>query len=218
MSEDIRVLIAEDDTIVRAGVRLLLEAEPDIEVVGEAVDGNQAIERVGELHPNVVLMDIAMPGLNGLEATREIKAHFPEVRVLALTMHRSEEYFYEMLRAGALGYVLKGADTSDLIDAVRTVARGEVFLEPRMVKELVQDYLERVREDESPREPSLTPREEEVLALLADGYGSKEIAERLFISVSTVYSHRTNLMNKLGLNKRHELIQYARRRGRLSGD
>lgn len=211
MTETIRVVIAEDDTIVRAGVRLLLEAEADIEVVGEAVNGRQAIDQTEELSPDVVLMDIAMPGTNGLEATREIKVRCPESKVLVLTMHRSKEYFYEMLQAGAHGYVLKGADTSDLIAAIRTVSRGEVFLQPKMVTGLVRDYLDDVRQRERPQ-ASLTPREQEILTLLAEGYSSREIADRLFVSTSTVYSHRSNLMDKLGLSKPNQLVQYARAR------
>jgi two-component system response regulator NreC len=210
----IRVVIAEDEAIVRAGVRLLLEAEPDIEVVGEAEDGRQAIEQTEELRPDVVLMDIAMPGTDGLEATREIKVRCPESGVLVLTVHRSEKFFYEALKAGALGYVLKGAEPSELIGAIRAVARGEVFLQPQLVKSLVQDYLERERQLERGG-PSLTSRETEILTLLAEGFSVRDIGERLFISASTVYSHRTNLMTKLGFSKRHELIRYARRLGLL---
>src|SRR3990172_4197647 len=143
VTDRIRVLVADDHTIVRSGLRLLLEAEPDIEVVGEAGDGNEALALVESLHPEVVLIDIAMPGLDGMEATRRIKARWPEIHVLALTMHRTDEYFFEMLKAGASGYILKGAETSELINAVRTVWRGEVFLHSAIAQKLVQDYLNR---------------------------------------------------------------------------
>ncbi|MEJ2262973.1 MAG: response regulator transcription factor [Anaerolineales bacterium] len=214
MSEQIRVLIADDHTIVRSGVRLLLEAEDDIRIVGEALDGNEALAMTETLQPDVVLMDIAMPGMDGLEATQKLKDRWPDVQVLVLTMHRSDEYFFEMLKNGASGYVLKGADPTELIKAVRVVGQGEVFLYPTMAQKLLKDYLGRVgRVDEE--DPKLSPREKEILRLLAEGYSNKEIAESLVISPSTVYTHRGNLMNKLGLNNRRELIQYAQKRGFL---
>ncbi len=214
MTKQIRVLIADDHTIVRSGVRMLLEAEPGIAVVGEAVDGRQAIELTRQLQPDVVLMDIGMPDVDGLEATSRIKAQWPDVSVLALTMHRSEEYFFEMLKKGASGYLLKGAETSDLIHAVRVVAGGEVFLYPTMAQKLVRDYVN-LKGGETAVDPQLSPRENEILHLLAQGYSNKEIADKLVISASTVHTHRTNLMQKLGLSSRHELIQYARQRGLL---
>ena len=213
MADKARVLIADDHTIVRSGVRLLLQAEPDIEVVGEALNGDEAVALAASLRPDVVLMDIAMPGMGGLEATRQIKARFPEMHVLVLTMHRSDEYFFEMLKAGASGYVLKGAETNELIGAIRAVARGEVFLYPTMAKQLLQDYLNRLKEGAGLSQPTLTPREREILRLLAEGYSNKEIAERLIVSPSTIHSHRTNLMRKLNLSSRHDLIRYARERG-----
>jgi two-component system response regulator NreC len=210
----IRVLIADDHTIVRSGVRLLLEAETDIEVVGEAVDGQEALRLVESLQPDVVLMDITMPVMDGLEATRRIKEQFPQIQVLVLTMHRSDEYFFELIKTGASGYILKGAKTSELLEAVRVVRRGEVFLYPTMAQKLVQGYLNLV-EWENETGLSLSPREKEVLRLLAEGYSNNEIAEKLFIGLSTVHSHRGNIMNKLGLSNRRELIQYARRRGMI---
>lgn len=212
MADHLRVLIADDHTIVRSGVRLLLEREPDIKVVGEALDGNEALAMVKRLHPDVILMDITMPGMDGLEATRQIKARWPDVKVLVLTMHRSDEYFFEMLKAGASGYVLKGAETSELIHAVRVVGQGEVFLYPTMASKLVGDFLSRVSKGVE-SDPSLTQREKEILRMLAEGYSNKEIAEKLVVSPSTVHSHRTNLMSKLGLSNRREIIQYARQRG-----
>ncbi len=212
MSELIRVLIADDHTIVRSGVRLLLEAEADMEVVGEALDGREALDLAESLQPDVVLMDITMPEMDGLEATREIKTSFPQIKVLVLTMHRSDEYFFEMLKAGASGYILKGAKTSELINAVRVVQQGEVFLYPTMTQKLVNGYL-KLSEWDKEAGPSLSPREKEILSLLAEGYSNKEIADLLVISPSTVHSHRSNVMDKLGLNNRRELIQYARKRG-----
>ncbi len=212
MADQIRVLIADDHTIVRSGVRLLLEAEPDIAVIGEAGDGNQALVLTESLLPNVVLIDIAMPGVDGMEATRQIKARWPNIQVLVLTMHRTDEYFFETLKAGASGYVLKGAETSELINAVRVVSRGEVFLHSTMARRLVQDYVNRA-EGVSDTRDSLSPREKEIFHLLAEGYSNNEIAKKLVISPSTVHTHRSNMMTKLGLNSRRELIQYARQRG-----
>lgn len=216
MTDRIRVLIVDDHTIVRSGVRLLLEGEPDIDVVGEALDGGEALDRVQALRPNVVLMDIAMPVMDGLEATRRIKAQWSEVNVLVLTMHRSDDYFFEMLKSGASGYVLKSADTGELINAVRVVARGEVYLYPTMARQLVQDYVSRVGGSFESEVP-LSPREREVMRLLAEGYSNKEIAEKLVVSPSTVHTHRSNLMSKLGLSSRRELIRYARKYGLLRG-
>ena len=214
MPQTIRVLIVDDHTIVRAGIRLLLQAEPDIEVVGEAGDGQEAIAQTEALQPDVVLMDLAMPGISGLEATREIRRRWPQVQVLALTMHRSDDYFFRMLEAGASGYVLKGADPGDLITAVRAVHQGEVFLYPSMAKRLVADYLERVRAGEvAPPYANLTDREVEVLRLIAEGHTTAEISELLNLSPHTVQSHRRNIMDKLNLHDRGELIKYAIRRG-----
>lgn len=206
------MLIGDDHTIVRSGVRLLLEAEADIDVVGEAGNGLEVLALAESLSPDVIIMDIAMPEMDGLEATRRIKAQMPQINVLVLTMHRSDEYFYEMLRAGASGYVLKGARTSELINAVRVVSRGEVFLYPTMAQRLVQDYFS-LKGNNIDQDVSLSPREKEILQFIAEGYSNKEIAEKLVISQSTVHTHRSNLLTKLGLNSRHELVQYARERG-----
>ncbi len=214
MNNPIRVLIADDHAIVRSGVRMLLEVEPDFDVVGEAKDGHQAIALAGQLQPDVVLMDIAMPGIDGLEATRQIKTHWPDIDVVVLTMHRSEEHFFEMLKNGASGYLLKGAEPGDLIHALRVVAEGSVFIYPTMAQKLVQDYLN-LSEGEGVMDPQLSPRENEILQLLIEGFTNKEIAEKIVVSLSTVHTHRTNLMKKLGLSNRHELIQYARKRGLL---
>jgi len=212
VDDQISVLIADDHTIVRSGVRLLLEAETDIRVVGEALNGREALELTESLQPDIVLMDITMPEMDGLEATRQLKARFPHIHVLVLTMHRSDDYFFEMLTAGASGYILKGAKTSELINAVRVVQQGEIFLYPSMTQKLVQGYIQ-LAEWANESEPSLSPREKEIFQLLAEGYSNKEIAEKLVISPSTVHSHRGNIMEKLGLGNRRDLIQYARKQG-----
>jgi two-component system response regulator NreC len=212
MNDPIRVLIADDHTIVRSGVHLLLETEPDFVVVGEALNGKEAIQLAESLKPDLVLMDIAMPEVDGLEATRQIKENCPEINILVLTMHRSDEYFFEILKAGASGYILKTAETEELLQAARATARGDVFLNPGMAKKLLSEYLSQM-DKASDDENALSGREKEILQLLAEGYSNKEIAEKLFISPSTVNTHRSNLMSKLGLSTRRELIQYARQRG-----
>lgn len=210
-------MIADDHTIVRSGVRLLLEGQTDMEVVGEALTGDAAVEMAKTLQPDVVLMDISMPGLDGMQATRRIKEKSPLIGILVLTMHRSDEHFFAMLQAGASGYVLKAAETNELLSAIRSVARGEAFLYPAMAKRLMQDYLSRTPAYADPETSLLTPREKEILRLIGDGYTNKEIAERLVLSPSTVHSHRNNLMRKLDLNTQHGLIQYARDRGWVRG-
>lgn len=213
-AETVRILIVDDHTIVRSGIRLLLDSEPGLKVIGEARDGLEAIRLVESLHPNVVLMDIAMAGMDGMESTRQIKSRWPDVNVLVLTMHRTDEYFFEMLKAGASGYVLKGAHPSELIQAVHVVGQGEVYLYPSMAGHLVHEFLNKGAH--SPEENLLlSPREKEILNLLAEGYSSKEIADKLVISQSTVHTHRSNLMSKLGLSSRRELIQYAHEHGLL---
>ena len=214
MAPKIRVLIADDHTIVRSGVRLLLEAEADIEVVGEALNGREALTLAEALRPDVILMDISMPEMDGLEATRMVKARWPAINILVLTMHRSDEYFFEVLKAGASGYILKAADTEELVNAVRVVGHGEVFLYPTMAKKLLNDYLRRLEAGSEAKSP-LSEREEEILRLLVEGYSSKEISARLVLSLSTVHTHRGNIMRKLGLSSQRELIQYARQHGLL---
>ena len=211
MTDKIRVLIVDDHPIVRSGLKSLLAAESDIEVVGEATNGKEGEQKTESLHPGVVLMDISMPILDGMEATHQIKTRFPDVQILVLSIHRSDDYFFEMLRAGASGYVLKTAKTGDLLEAIRVVNRGEVFLYPTMAQKLVQGYL-KLSDWEVETKSILSPREKEILFLIAEGYSLKNIAEKLVISPSTVYSHRSNLMAKLGLNNRRELIEYARKR------
>ncbi len=212
----IRVLVADDHTIVREGVRILLEAQPDIEVVAEAADGQEAVTKVRALHPDIVLIDIAMPNLNGLEATRSIKREFPEIHVIGLTMYESDDYFFQLLSAGASGYVLKKAASGDLLAAVRAVYAGDVFLYPSVARRLLSDYLIRVQSGEEKNSyDGLTERERQVLKLIAEGHTNQTIAEKLFISPSTVQTHRSRLMQRLNLHSRADLIQYAVRKGLL---
>lgn len=214
----IRILVADDHTIVREGVRLLLDAQPDMQVVGEAADGEQALAKVRELQPEIVLLDIAMPNMNGLDATRAIKRELPKVQVLILTMYESDEYFFQALNAGAAGYVLKKVASADLVAAIRTVHAGDVFLYPSVARRLVSDYLTRVKTgEEQTSYDGLTPREREVLKLVAEGHTNQEIADKLVISASTVQTHRTRIMQRLNLHGRAELIQYAVRKGLLDG-
>jgi two-component system response regulator NreC len=210
----VRVLIVDDHAIVRDGVRMILEAQPDIEVVGEASDGREALEAARRLSPGVVLLDIAMPGMNGLEATAAIRQNLPDVQVLILTMHEDYEYFFEVLRAGASGYVLKGASSDDLVSAIRAVHQGGVYLHPAVAKNLVSDYVKRMEPGEDrARYDGLSDRERQVLKLVAEGKTSRQIAEELFLSVNTVQTHRAHIMEKLGLHNRTDLIRYAFRKG-----
>ncbi|MFI0508257.1 DNA-binding NarL/FixJ family response regulator [Streptomyces canus] len=209
----IRILLADDHALVRRGVRLILDREPDLEVVAEAGDGAEAVELVRTHDIDLAVMDIAMPRMTGLQATRELLALKPGVRVLMLTMHDNEQYFFQALKAGAGGYVLKSVADRDLVAACRAAMRDEPFLYPGAVTALIRNYLDRVRHGEEPPEQVLTAREEEVLKLVAEGHSSKEIAEMLFISIKTVHRHRENLLHKLGLRDRLELTRYAIRAG-----
>jgi two-component system response regulator NreC len=211
----IRVLIADDHAIVREGVRMILSAHPEIQVVGEASTGDQAVAMAEALRPDVTVMDISMPGMNGIEATQQIRQKASEVNVLALTMHEDDHYVFQLLRAGASGYVLKRAAATDLVDAVRASSRGEAFLYPSVARTVVQDYLRRLERGEAERRPydGLTQREREVLALIAEGNTNQQIAGRLFISIKTVQTHRAHIFEKLGLHDRTELVRYAIRKG-----
>ena len=216
----VRLLLVDDHPIVRSGMKMLFQAEPDLEIVGEADGGAEAIVAVQRLHPDVVIMDVAMPGMNGIEATRRIKELAPETAVLALTMHEDEQYFFEMLKAGASGYIPKRAAPDDLVAAVRVVSQGNVFLYATLARFLMKDMVEKetVAEDAGAAEDdSLSAREREVLACIADGMTSREIAEKLVISVKTVERHRENIMAKLDIHNRVELVKYAMRKGIIAG-
>lgn len=214
----IRVLIADDHSLVRSGIRLLLEGYPDIEVVGVAGSGREAIDEATRLQPDVVLMDIAMSDLSGLEATQEIRERVPHARVLALTMHDREEYFFAMLEAGALGYVLKDSQPYELVAAIRAVHRGQAFLSPAVTKALLEDYLTQRSDQNQSHFDNLTLREKEVFRLAAEGRTSREIAEILHLSVKTVEKHRSSMMHKLGLQSLSQLIKYAIRQGLIAAD
>ncbi|MEK6537405.1 MAG: response regulator transcription factor [Actinomycetota bacterium] len=216
----IRILLADDHAILRAGLVRLLGEEKDIEVVGEAENGREAVQKVQELHPDIVLMDIGMPVMNGMEATKQIKKRDAKVKVLVLTMHDNEEYLFQVLQAGAAGYVLKKAADSDLINAIHVVSRGDCFLYPSAAKMVVEDYLDKLKNGQEPTSSfdTLTDREREILTLVAEGHTNREIAETLFISVKTVETHKANIMEKLNLHKRAELVKYAIKKGMLQVD
>jgi DNA-binding NarL/FixJ family response regulator len=210
----IRVLIADDHALFREGVRALLSKYEDLEVTGEAAEGKEAIDQVKKLRPDIVLMDIAMPGLGGLEATLELKKLFPEVKILVLTQYANQEYLYRFLKAGVSGYVLKRAAGSELVSAIRSVHRGGTFLHPDVAPAVIEGYLGGLQPPE--REDAyetLTDREKQVLKLVAEGKTNKEIAEILTISVKTAMAHRANIADKLGIHNRAELIKFALQRG-----
>ncbi|MBM2825900.1 MAG: two component transcriptional regulator, LuxR family [Dehalococcoidales bacterium] len=215
----IKVLIADDHAIVREGVRMILGLHDDIEVAGEAADGIEAIAQVGKLLPDVVVMDIAMPGLGGLEATLEIRKLSPQTKVLVLTQYEDSEYIYRFLKAGATGYVLKKAVGSDLVSAIRAVAQGKNFLDPAITDKVIKGFLEQpeISRDETSYE-KLSDREKQVLKLIAEGYTLQRVADILCLSIKTVMTHRTNLMEKLGIHNRTELVKYAIRKGLVSAD
>lgn len=208
----IEILLAEDHTIVRKGLLSLLEAEPDMHVIGEAENGRETVEKVIELEPDIVVMDISMPKLNGLDATRHIKKQCPDIKILVLTMHSNEEYIFEILKAGASGYVLKKAAPTELITAIKAVYRGEIFLSPGVSKTVVQEYLTKAAKDKAPTS-LLTEREREILQLIAEGHSNREIAQMLHISTKTVDTHRTHIIEKCDLHSTAELTRYAIRIG-----
>lgn len=209
-----RLLLVDDHIVVRSGLRMLLENEQDVEIVGEAGTAAEATAAVAQLKPDLVLMDIGLPDMSGIDVTREIKRLHPPTAVVALTIHESEEYFFKMLEAGASGYVPKRAAPEELLTAIRTAAAGEVYLYPPLAKLLVKDYLSHEAQSKMERTLNgLTEREQEVLAHLADGASNDEIAEALTISPKTVARHRENIMHKLNLHSRTELVKYAIRKG-----
>jgi two-component system response regulator NreC len=215
---EIHLLLVDDHEVIRTGLRMLLESQPNLKIVGEASSGLQALEIARQTRPDVIIMDITLPDLSGIEATRRIKQLYPNMAVVALTIHEDEQYFFEMLQAGASGYVPKRAAPDDLINAIQAAHANEIYIYPSLAKALVSDYLGRAQagtEEVSTQEP-LTLREQEVLELLAEGRTNDEIAEHLVISRHTVARHRENLMRKLGLHSRSELVKYAIRKGLIA--
>ncbi len=213
MADRIRILLADDHALFRSGLRALLETEEDFEVVGEAGSGAEAVQRALELRPDIVLMDLAMPEMNGLEATRRISALDIGVHVLVLTVHAEEEYLVPVVESGGSGYLTKASADRDLVDALRTVARGEVYLPAQATTLLLRQV--RQADANGPSLAELSPREREVLALTAEGFSSSEIGKRLFISPKTVDTYRSRIMEKLGLNHRSELVRFALKVGLL---
>jgi DNA-binding NarL/FixJ family response regulator len=208
-----RILLADDHALVRRGLRLVLEAEPDMVVVAEAGDGAEAVRLALETPPDLAILDISMPRMTGLQAVAEIRRRAPDVRCLMLSMHENERYLYEALKAGASGYVLKSVADRDLVDAVRAAMRGEPFLYPGAMTPLIAEYLRQARDEPEIREDPLTPREREVLKLIAESRSNRQIAADLVISEKTVERHRENILDKLGMHDRVELTRYAIRTG-----
>lgn len=209
----IRLLLVDDHAVVRSGLKMLLENERDVQIIGEASSASEAIDRAMQLKPNVILMDIGLPDLSGIDATREIKKRFSEMAVVALTIHEDEEYFFKMLEAGASGYVPKRAAPEELLTAIRAAATGQVYLYPSLAKLLVRDFLDGGRAGAEEPPSDLTDREQEVLTYLAEGASNEQIATSLVISPKTVARHRENIMRKLNLHSRAELVRYAIRKG-----
>ena len=214
----IRVLLADDHHLMREGLRALLAREPDVELVGEAGNGREALSLVEQLRPDVVIMDVAMPDMNGMEATHRLKESLPDVRVLALSMHADKRFVRQMLLAGAAGYLMKGCTFEELVRAIRTVASGETYLSPPVASTVTEDYTKRLVSSGVVRPPALTPREREILQLLAEGRRPKQIAVHLGLSIKTVSSHRRSIMKKLEARSLPELVKYALREGFISLD
>ena len=208
-----RILLADDHAMVRKGLRMVLDAQPDLTVVAEAGDGAEAVELALSMDVDLAVLDVAMPRLTGLQASAELKHRRPEIRTLMLSMYQSEQYFFEALKAGASGYVLKSAADHDLVEACRAAMRGQPFLYPDAVAALIRDYLDRLGRGESAPTDPLTPRELEIVKLVAEGHTSDEIADTLVISKKTVEHHRSHILEKLGMRDRVELTRYAIRRG-----
>ena len=210
----IRVVVVDDHTLMRQGLVGLLDEDPDLVVVGQAGDASSALDIIEETRPDVVLMDVGLPGVSGLELTVRVKRIVPDIRVLVLTMYEREDYLFQALQAGASGYVLKGADIQDLLTAVRTVARGDTYVYQSLTGKLVADYLSRIEDGADRRDyDGLSRREREVLALIAEGLTTSQIADRLYVSPHTVQTHRDHVMTKLDLHSRVALTKYAIRKG-----
>lgn len=217
MKSTVKVVLADDHTLVRAGLRKLLEAMCHVEVIGEAADGVAVLELAQRLQPEIILMDIAMPGVNGLEATMRLKKDLPHIQIIILSMHQNDEYVKQALRQGAVGYLLKDAATTELELAINTVLRDEIYLSPAITKGVMVDYVQRLRSENAVDEV-LTPRQREVLKLLAQGHSSKEIARELALSVKTVDTHRSQLMKQLDIHEVTGLVRYAIRVGLITSD
>jgi two-component system response regulator NreC len=207
------IVLADDHHVVRQGLRRLLEAEPDFRIVGEAGDGLETVQLVERLQPEVLVLDLMMPSLNGLEVTRQVGQRSPQTRVIVLSMHSSEAYVLEALRHGAAGYVLKASSAADLIKAVREVTAGRHYLSPPLSQHAIEAYIQKAKDATLDKYETLTTREREVLHLAAEGYSNPEVAERLSISPYTAMTHRANLMRKLGLHSQTDLVRYALQRG-----
>jgi DNA-binding NarL/FixJ family response regulator len=208
-----RILLADDHALVRRGLRLVLEAEPNLEVVAEAGDGAEAVKLAMAPEVDLAIIDISMPRMTGLHAVAELHRRRPELKTLILSMHENERYLYEALKAGASGYVLKTVADRDLVEACRACMRGEAFLYPGAMTSLIRDYLRRARDEQPIREDPLSAREQEIVKLIAESYSTRQIADTLVISEKTVDRHRTNILEKLGMHDRVELTRYAIRRG-----
>jgi DNA-binding NarL/FixJ family response regulator len=214
VSEGARILLADDHAMVRHGLRLILESEQDLAVVTEVGDGIEAVEAVRRgAEIDLAVLDVSMPRMTGLQAAHEIRLLRPRIRILVLSMHDDEEYFFEALRVGASGYVLKSAVDRDLVEACRAALRGQPFIYPKAAAALIRDHLERSHEEGTPPPDRLTPRESQIVKLIAEAYTSQQIADALVVSVKTVESHRANILDKLGMRDRVELTRYAIRRG-----
>ena len=211
----VRVVLADDHAVVRAGIRAMLESLDVIEIVGQATNGREAVTMVEQHHPDVLLCDISMPGMNGLETTTRVVKEFPNVRVIILSMHTSEEYVWQALKAGATGYLLKDSEPSELDVAITAVLNGTTYLTPSVSKQVVETYMQRLG-NESNIADVLTPRQREILQLIAEGKALKQIAQQLTLSVKTVESHRTLLMDRLDIHDTAGLVRYAMRRGMIS--
>jgi DNA-binding NarL/FixJ family response regulator len=209
MLMDTKVLLADDHAILRDGLRMVLDAQPGIIVVGEAEDGRQAVDMAEDVHPDVVVMDIAMPKLNGLEATRQIKRRWPDIKIVILTMHENQQYLSQIVQAGATGAVLKRSAGTELVMAVKAAARGESYFSPTIATMMLEDYRILLHQGNPEDENFLTEREREVLQLVAEGRTNQEIADTLFLSIKTVQTHRAHIMRKLGAHDRTDLVKYA---------
>ena len=214
----IRVLLVDDHAIMREGLRLVLAADPDIEVIGEGEDGRQALDLVSTLRPDVVVMDIGMPRLNGLEATRQIRQQYPNVQVVILTMHENRAYYLQFAKAGAAGCVLKRSMGKELVTAIKSAARGESYLPPTIAATVLADYRRLAAHSTGEDVDPLTEREREILQLIAEGQTNREIADLLTLSIKTIQAHRANIMDKIGAHDRTDLVRYAIRAGMIAAD